>query len=50
MDSRLKSKFDNGSYGIFWDEYRHIQQSHPRQPDIEDGCFKKEGITFGLYQ
>lgn len=38
---------DSGGYGIFWDEYRSIEQSNPQvqqaQPDCEDGVNKKEG-------
>lgn len=37
---------DSGGYGIFWDEYRSIEQSNPQvqqaQPDCEDGVNKKE--------
>ena len=39
----------DNSYGIFWDEYRVIEQSTNRLslqkfPDLEDGAIKKEGI------
>ena len=35
------------NYGIFWDEYRSVKQSHsskvPSTPDYEDGSDRKDG-------
>lgn len=35
------------NYGIFWDEYRSVKQSHsskvPSTPDSEDGSDRKDG-------
>jgi len=47
-DTEKKDTYDGGGYGIFWDEYRSIEQSTPPSAtgilnDSEDGVATRDG-------